>query len=285
MFNIKKFLFGTFVFSSCASVVGCNTVNYKTTTSELHVKTSEKDIYGLVTKPLNGKEKNPLVICSHGYNGNEEIFESLVNALSPKGYVIYRLNFCGGSNTSKSSGKTTEMSLFTEKDELNLVIDAAKKWDFVDTNNIYLLGESQGGVVTNMIANSRSDIKGIVLWYPAFSIPDMVRNMLLPAANNPEKIPETITLMGMLLGKVYYLGVKDYYPYKDMNNINYKVLIVHGTNDTVIPLSVSEEAQKVYKNCELVKIQGANHCFFDENFTYNELYMKEALEATLKYFK
>jgi len=274
----------TFLLSVCFTMSGCNSSpNYEYTTEELHVtdKENNKDIYGLITKPKNNKSKNPLLICSHGFNGNEKIYEDLLAKLAPLGYNIYHFHFCGGSIASKSTGSTTDMSIFTEKADLNKVIETAKTWDFVDTDEIYLIGESQGGLVTNMVANSRTDIKGCILWYPAFNIPGGAR----ATYSDESKIPDTISVFGMKLGKIYYSSILNYDPYKDMQNINYKVLLVHGTSDVVVPLSVSEEATKCYKESELETVVGANHCFYDSSFSYNEEYMKKAVDITLKCFK
>lgn len=86
----------TFLLSVCFTMSGCNSSpNYEYTTEELHVtdKENNKDIYGLITKPKNNKSKNPLLICSHGFNGNEKIYEDLLEKLAPLGYNIYRFHF------------------------------------------------------------------------------------------------------------------------------------------------------------------------------------------------
>jgi dienelactone hydrolase len=263
---------------SCVSLFSCGSKEVEYNTTELHVKNESKDIYGLITKPLNNNKKNPLLICSHGFNGNENIYKDLMEKIAPLGFNVYRFEFCGGAVSSKSSGYTTKMSIMTEKDDLNLVINTAKTWDFVDTDNIYLIGESQGGVVTNMVANSRTDIKGTILWYPAFNIPEGAKKYA-----SIDDIPESINVFGMPLGKCYYADIYNYDPYKDMQNINYKILLVHGTKDVVVPLSVSEKALTCYKNAELIKVDDANHCFYDESFSYKEEYMSKAVEATKNY--
>lgn len=59
----------------------------------------------------------------------------------------------------------------TEVADLNAVVDMIKTLDFVDTDNIFLLGRSQGGFVSALTAAQREDdIQGMVLFYPAFVI-------------------------------------------------------------------------------------------------------------------
>src|SRR5574344_2693884 len=67
---------------SCVSLFSCGSKEVEYNTTELHVKNESKDIYGLITKPLNNNKKNPLLICSHGFNGNENIYKDLMEKMS-----------------------------------------------------------------------------------------------------------------------------------------------------------------------------------------------------------
>lgn len=52
------------------------------------------------------------------------------------------------------------MSVFTEVDDLDAVVNILKNQNFVDKNNIFLLGQSQGGVVSTIEgANLRKRLK------------------------------------------------------------------------------------------------------------------------------
>ena len=44
------------------------------------------------------------------------------------------------------------MTIFSEKEDLELVLEYFKKEDFVDEKNIFLFGASQGGLVTSLVA-------------------------------------------------------------------------------------------------------------------------------------
>lgn len=58
--------------------------------------------------------------------------------------MVYCFEFCGGSYSSKSSGSTLNMSIFTDQSDLDDVVNSLKKESFVDSNNIFLMGTSQG---------------------------------------------------------------------------------------------------------------------------------------------
>lgn len=101
------------------------------------IRHHNREIYGVSYIPDN-KEKYPIVIFSHGFNGTNIDFESNSEYLAANGIGAYCFDFCGGSINSKSDLKTSEMSIFTEKEDLCAVIDTIKDLDNVDNNNIFL---------------------------------------------------------------------------------------------------------------------------------------------------
>lgn len=72
---------------------------------------------------------------------------------------IFFFDYRGGANNAVSDGKTTDMSIMTEKNDLNAVIDEVKTWSFVDKNKIAVMGYSQGGLVAALTTSERKDIQ------------------------------------------------------------------------------------------------------------------------------
>ena len=90
----------------------------------------------------------PAVIFSHGFWGTHSVGDGYARALAQKGYVVYCFDFCGGAPGSRSSGSTLEMSFFTEKADLEAVMEKVQGLDYVDRENLFLMGTSQGGAVS-----------------------------------------------------------------------------------------------------------------------------------------
>lgn len=249
----------TLVFNGCGNVEVTKTKIFE---NEVYVEYEiicsydGKDIYGIACVPIDTDEEIPTVIFSHGFRGNVKNTEDYAQALAGKGIASYRFEFYGGSTESKSGGEMTEMSIFTEKSDLIAVLDMVQNLDFVDKDNIYLFGESQGGAVSAITANEhKKDIKGLILLYPAFVIPDDAREMFASV----EDIPETVNFMGVDLGKIYYEDLLDYDIYENMDEYKKDVLIFHGDKDAIVDISYSEKAVEVYDSAELVVIEGAGH--------------------------
>ena len=235
---------------------------YTTKETEVSCTNDGKNIYGAMTVPNGMEGKIPTVIISHGYNGSYKATDALAKYLGEHGIASYRYDFCGGSMYSESDGEMTDMSIVTEKDDLNRVVDFIKTLDYVDTDNLFLFGESQGGCVSAMAAAERvEEIKGLVLLYPALCIPDDAETKY-PGLEN---VPETINFMGGTIGARYYTDLKGLDLYNDIAKYTKDVLIFHGDADALVKLSYSEEAVKVYQSAQLVVMKGAGHGFGSED--------------------
>ena len=76
---------------------------------------------------------------------------------------------CGGNNGKASAAKSDGADLFpahysSRISDLEAVLAFAKTLDFVDTNRVYLWGESYGGIVVEFCAvNHPNDVKGLLL--------------------------------------------------------------------------------------------------------------------------
>ena len=219
-------------------------------------KLKKKDgslISGRVFRPDDDSSSFPTVIFSHGFGSNYRELMHHGSGFANNGIVCIFFDFCGGGLNSESDGDMLNMTLETEADDLVCVINHAILMPYVDTKSLYLIGESQGGMVSAMVARRlRSMIKGLILWYPAFVIIDDAKKRLEKGIKD---------VMGMKISK-------DYDPVAvslDLNDIQtgyFKpVLIIHGDEDEIVPIAYSESALKKYPDASLITINGAGHGF------------------------
>lgn len=224
----------------------------KYTVEELWCKNGSLNIYGKMYKP-NKSGKLPAVILSHSFSLSSYSLECYAKLLAEEGYASYVFDFCGGSlRKNKSDGSKDDMTVFTEVADLEAVLSKVRSLNYVDKNKIFLFGTSQGGLVSALVANNHnSQIKGMILLYPGFSM--------------AEQIKSNSYFAGMALGEKYINAIKDYDIYGNIGGFTKDVLIIHGTNDTQVPIKYSERALEVYKSAELIRIKGANHGFNSSN--------------------
>lgn len=252
--------------------------DYNYDMKEISVSYKGKSIYGRLYVP-RGKQNPPLVILSHGFGGNLGNTEDYAISFAQKGFASFSFDFCGGGYGSKSSGTMTQMSVLTEAADLSAVLDYFKNYSGIDSEKIFLFGESQGGFVSTYVAAKRAeDVAALIVFYPAYVLQDdsKARNP------NPESGSETQNIMGMTIGKIYDVDAQSFDIYDVMKNYAGKVLIVHGTADSIVPLSYSERAEKTFPDANLITIPGANHGFYGSTKEKATSYALDFLEEVMK---
>ena len=226
---------------------------------ELWLESEGKKIYGKMYLPGEEKDSYPAVILSDGFNSNCMLNEGYAESFAKKGYAAYIFDFCGGSPSTKSDGVTTEMSVLTEYQNLSDVMDQVKALDYVDGSQLFLFGLSQGGFVSAYTAAQRpDDVKGLILFYPAF----VLQEEYFEKYDSVDAIPdEEFESMGVPLGAIYAKDARSFDIYEEIGKYKGDVLICHGDKDTLVPLSYSEKAVEVYDSAELKVIQYGEHGF------------------------
>ncbi len=225
--------------------------------STVYCQNGDKNIYGTLYVPKDGQDKRGIVILSHGFNGTSTGNAYLAKSFASSGIAVYAFDFCGGSIISKSDGNMTEMSILTEKEDLNCVIETVKTWDWVDPAHIVLFGESQGGCASALTAANRDDISALVLFYPGMMAPSNVTQEYASI----EDIPEISEKLGQKVGKIYLTDIWGLDAFEVASAYTGPVLIVHGTNDTTVPYEVSVKMNGLYTNSQLYTLEGGGHGF------------------------
>lgn len=215
-------------------------------------------IWGVAFIPELDREKYPLVICSHGLGGSYTSCMEYAELMASHGLATYCFDFRGGGG-SHSDGNTTEMSLITEATDIQTVIAAAKQWNFVDSDKIILLGESQGGAASAIAAaRSTDDVNGLILCYPALLVHDAVHERF----DSLDEVPDTYYFNWITAGRPYAADVWDYDVYSEIGNYQKPVLLMHGDRDGVVPISYAKRAAEVYPDVEYYVISGGGHGFY-----------------------
>ena len=225
---------------------------------DLKVTHHGRTIDGAFYRP-DGKGTFPVVIMSHGYNGHKTDFDITAKYFATQGIGALCYTFCGGSTRDTSGFPTTEMTLFTEKEDLCALIDEVRTWEKVD--RIFLFGGSQGGMVSALTAEEReADVDGLILLYPALGIADNWNERF----KNPEDIPDEETLWDMTLGRRFFEAIRDFQVKEQVGKYKGKVLILHGADDDVATLEYSIWASRQYPDAKLEIFQREGHGFSED---------------------
>jgi hypothetical protein len=215
-------------------------------------KRDNKNIYGLIYRP-EGDGVSPAVIFSHGFGATYRDIEHYGDDFAQAGIVCVFFDFCGGGPDSKSDGTMLEMSLDTEVDDLRCVMDTVKDLPNVDSDSLYLMGESMGGTVS-AIAGYRfyNEVKGLILWYPAFNIPDDAERRLKKGIRD---------IMGMRISEDFDRSAVALDIVSIQEGFDKPVLIIHGDADKIVPVEYSKQAVDAYTHAIMHVIPEAEHGF------------------------
>ncbi len=221
------------------------------------LKKEDKRISGSMYLP-EGEGPFPTVILSHGLGENQRDTGAFAENIVPGGIACVTFDFCGGADNSRSSGNMLDMSIYTEKEDLLFVISEVKRLPMINKEQIFLMGMSQGGMISAMAAAAeKENIRGLILLYPGFNIPDLARER----NSSKSTIPAENDLAGVTVGRIYYESVYEASTKKEIEGYMGPVLIMHGTADELVPIYYSRRALKIYPNAGLIEFEGYGHNF------------------------
>ena len=177
----------------------------------------------ILREPLLKVELPPVIFMIHGYGSNEEDLFSFANALPPEymiisfrapyhlatfGYAWYMINFDADQNKWSDNQQAIE-----SRDLIMHAIEEACKVYKLDTNDITLLGFSQGSILSMAIA---------------LSYPNKIRNV--------------IALSGYLNEELIKEG------YEKQDHTGVRIYVSHGTSDQVIPVEWDRKTPEFLKS-------------------------------------
>ena len=214
---------------------------------------SKNGVISMTEYTPDTSETHPAVIMSHGFNSCQDDLKEVAEILAQNGIYALCYDFNGGGTRCKSSGKSTDMSVLTEQDDLRSMIAYVNSRP--DIGHIYLYGESQGGFVSAITAPEYNDIAGLFLVYPAFVIP---HDWL---GRTEEELQGIFDFMGVPITRKYYDGVPRYDVFAKAAEFKNPVKLWHGGADNVVDPEYSLRLVKNYEKAELTVFSGLGHWF------------------------
>ncbi len=228
---------------------------------------------------LPEKEKPPLVIICHGFQGTktERKIVLLARRLQEIGILVCRFDFEGCGD---SEGDPKEITVENEVSDVYLAYKNVLKQCDINPTKIGLVGESLGSVIATLaIIKFKIPAKTVVFWSQAFDQKSLLKKWY--QAEEIRKLKEKgFIIRGQKeIGHRYYYENrnKDYSIY--LSRLNVPVLLIHGGKDEDVPLEFSQKLANKYPNITLKILKKANHKF--EDFTSQ----RQLISLTARWFK
>lgn len=208
-------------------------------------------------------EKCPMVIFSHGFGGDMtfHLFEPIITRLNQNGIGVLRYDFNG---CGKSDGEFQDMTVPNEIEDLINVVAYVRQLSV--TKSISLLGHSQGGVVTSMVAGDCGypQIECEVLLSAASVLrDDALRGMTHGGHFDPWHLDQPTYEVGggHRIGRPYIQTAMTLPIYETAGKYTGPTMIINGMADVVVPYTYAERYHNVIKGSEIILIPGENHTY------------------------
>lgn len=245
-------------------------IEYETYDATVHWVSNKGDnIFTLSALPKDAKEgeKYPVLILLHGFNSTYAEYNLYIPYFIQSGFACVMFDFRGGAQSGgKSDGKIFNMTLDTEISDVKAVAAFVEKQNFVDTDNMILVGHSQGGLIAALSAASDELVdkfNGMLLLAPGFSI---ITKNGAQYFDGTKKIPSMSIMLNVQLGGDYIRSLiahKDLYV--EITSFNKPVKILLGTSDVLFSEDDMQEAIEAYgENVSYEAVDGGNHDFSAE---------------------
>ena len=236
------------------------------------IPTPKGTMRGYFHKPQ--RDKHPVCLIFHGFTGQKTgtkfCYVQLARMLEAKGIATFRFDFLG---SGESDGNFVDMTFQDELSCARVILEETLKME--NCTEIYVLGHSMGGAVASELAKLYPDqIKKMVLWAPAFNLPDALDYLTGKVAR-----AKTYDHNGYEISDKFVQDILKRDFYQDLDIYQNQLLIIHGTQDTTVPYEISNRYKNLFHpDCQFVSIEGGNH-----NFDKLED-IKKVLQLSLNFF-
>lgn len=254
-----------------------NLVYYSATLPSLHGKRP----FSFDCRYIRNQVKKPLIIFVHGFKGFKDWghFNLLADYFAEKGFAFCKFNFSHNGTTPNHPTEFVDLEAFgnntytKELDDIGTMIDyfcsseGEIHQEEIDKGKLYLFGHSRGSGVATIKAKEDSRVKALVT---LAGISDLSNGWKEDALNQWKKdgvryIYNARTKQNMPL---YYSLAEDFIAHKDrldiasaVRQLNKPTLIIHGTKDMTLPVSMAQHLKSWHPNAQLLLMEGADHTF------------------------
>ena len=215
----------------------------------------------VIQKPaLQEGETCPVVVVSHGFMASKEypLVTNIADKLQAEGFAVVRFDFNGHG---EGYGRFQDMTVLSEVEDAKAVVTYAQSLPFAGSIN--LVGHSQGGVVTSLVAGELGDaVNSIVLFAPAAVLEEQsAAGMIMGVPFDTENVPEYVEVFGHKVGRNYINEARALHIYDRASGYKGPACIIHGLADMVVPYSYGERYHDLYQGSELYLLEGEDHEF------------------------
>lgn len=209
-------------------------------------------------------QKCPMAILCHGFGSNKEdaLLRQVAVELERRGVATLLFDFAGSGASVAKRFVFEDMTVVSEKEDLEAVIDYARDLPFV--SSVALVGHSMGGAVSLLAAadEGKRVVRALAVLAPAVSMrEDAVRGSIFGVTFNPAEPPKRLELWGgrVTIGRDFIRMAQKTNFLKEAARYRGPSLIVFGTADVVVPHTYGQYLEQVMPSANLKEYGGLDH--------------------------
>lgn len=254
---------------------------------------SDYDFNAEIFTPRDGMPTHPVIIVSHGYNSTMENCEDVAEYYANHGFAVIVFDFVGGSRNSSTTVHSSEMTAFTEITDYEIVLNYVENNDAYDNNNIFISGQSFGGLIATVVAEKHKDeIRGVVLYYPAFYMADYAAEVLAKGPTEEKTKRDYVDVSfengqlydwdNLLVSEKYLTELSETDIRGIIGRLNKDTIVLQGDIDDDVTLESTQYFMQFFPSAELIVIKDGEHGFFDEQLLEAEVESTRFMKDRLK---
>ncbi|MFA0813900.1 alpha/beta hydrolase [Microbulbifer epialgicus] len=222
--------------------------------SEFNIRGIESIVNLKLTRDSLEKKHSGTVILIHGFRASKEFMLNSALYFRFLGFEVVVPDLLGHGESSEGKKYGVDDSKF-----INGLIDNLISKGIITDKNIYLVGNSMGGLTAARISSLREDIRGIILLAPILSFDKAMYNYF--KATHPllsKIIPQKDIYKGASLAlEEADIKLDDTHIKPLLTASNTPILIFSSTADLIAPHKDFEDLNR--ENIKVVALKGRNH--------------------------
>jgi pimeloyl-ACP methyl ester carboxylesterase len=245
-----------------------------------HVEAAVGDrvLRGTAYVPLLGAGRCPTAVLHHGFGGQRteasRLFVTLARELSAGSVATVAFDRAGHGESDGEFEETTVSEDVADSLEL---LDRIVGWDFVDGEDVHLVGISMGAVIASVVAaESEVPVRSLTLWSVAAMFVDELRAGLLQGRRIAELDERGyFDFRGMRVGRAFFDDAVTFDVYGRAVGYDGPVRVLHGGRD-FIPAHYAERYAEVYGSAlDFTLVPDGDHCW--ETVTTRDFVLRETV--------
>lgn len=269
----------------------------------IHSNSKKPIIYDVFYNKNNTPK--PVVVFCHGYKGFKDwgAWHLVAEEFAKAGFFFLKFNFSHNGGTIEQPIDFPDLEAFSENtytkelNDVDRVLKELKSYSHeADASQVHIIGHSRGGGLALLAAEIHNNIVKAATWAgvsdfatrfyegtDAFKDWEKSGITYVENSRTNQQLPHKFSFY-----EDFDANREAYTIKRAVSNTQKPLLIVHGSEDTTVPLHESESIKEWAPQGKLHVIEGADHVFQTKHPWKKETLpneMKEAVKETAKFFK